>query len=234
MIKTLKEYFVTWWTIVARPILFFTRLKTEDWKEKALTFLLHTAWLLAGLMTAAVFIIQYVPIGSTLVEGVQGAKLIIVLPVLLTLALVFFLLTLLIVGGLLALVLGAGFYVLGLVLHYTYLILGGKGHLPRLVQQLYYSSAIVLAGAIPCLLAVLTRYNMLEMALFRVGYNLFFALTALFAYGLWAISGRKVYGLAKWQAFAGALVPIVILLIFGLAFDKIALGKLEAWIAPLK
>jgi hypothetical protein len=228
------DYFVTWWTIIARPILFFSRLKEADWKEEALTFLLRSAWLLAGMATVAIFVIQYIPIGSTLVEIVHGYKLLIVLPVLLTLAAVFFLITFLIVGGLLVVAFGAGFYALGFALHYTYIIMGGKGHLRRLVQQVYYSSAVVLSGLLPCLLVILTRYNMLEISLFRVGYNLFYGLTVLFAYGLWAISGRKVYGLAKWQAFAGALVPVIILLIFGLVFDKIAFGKLEAWIAPLK
>jgi lipopolysaccharide export LptBFGC system permease protein LptF len=81
---------------------------------------------------------------------------------------------------------------------------------------------------------MLTRYGLLEMALFRVGFNLCFGLTVIFAYGLWAVSGRKVYGVTKGQAFIGALVPVFLLLIFGLVFDKIALGKLEAWIAPLK
>ncbi|MFA5113822.1 MAG: YIP1 family protein [Candidatus Margulisiibacteriota bacterium] len=234
MSKTLKEYFITWWTIMARPILFFTRLKEEDWKEKALTFLLQTAWLLAALVALTIFIVQYVPIGATLVEAVRGWKLIVVLPVLVTLALVFFLITAFILGGLLVVGLGAAFYGIGAVLHYTYILMGGKGHLPRMIQQSLYSSAVTLAGVIPCLLAVFTRYGLLDFALFRVGYNLFYGLTVLYVYGLWAVSGRRVYGVPKWLAFTGALVPVIILLIFGLAFDKIALGKLEAWIAPLK
>jgi hypothetical protein len=234
MIKALREYFVTWWTIIARPILFFSRLKEEDWKENALTFLLQTAWLLAGAVALAIFIIQFIPIGSTLVVEVHGAKMILIAPVMITLALVFFLLTFLIVGGVLALGLGCAFYALGLVLHYTYIMLGGKGSLNRMVQNSFYSSAIVLVGLFPALFAILSRYGLLDVSLFAVGFNVVYYLTVLFIYGLWAVAGRKVYSLPKWKAFLGALAPVIVLLIFGLAFDKIALGKLEVWIAPLK
>jgi hypothetical protein len=233
-ITNFKNYFQTWWLIIARPIYFYTKLKEANWREQSLTFLLVTAWLLAAAATLAIFIIQYIPIGSTLVQEVHGAKLILVLPVMVTLALVFFALTLLIVGGVLALGLGVGFYALGLVMHYTYIVLGGKGSLNRMVQSALYSSAIVLVGVFPVLFAMMTRYNLLDISLFRVGYNVVYGLTAIFIYGLWAVAGRKAYDLPKWKAWLGALVPVILLLIFGLAFDKIGIAKLESWIAPLK
>lgn len=232
--KMLKWYFETWWTIIARPIYFYTKLKEESWKEKSLTFLVITSWLLAAAMTLAIFLIQYLPIGSTLVEGIKGFKFLIVLPVLLTLALVFLGMTLLILGGVLVIGLGAAFYAVGFILHYTYVLLGGKGSLNRMLQNSLYSSAVALAGLFPSLFALLTRYNLLDLSLFRVGYNLVYGLVGLFVYGLWAVAGRKAYGVPKWKAFAGALVPVIILLIFGIAFDKIALSKLETWIAPLR
>jgi len=226
---------------VAQPIYFYTKLKEEDWKEKALTFLMISSWLLAAAVTLAIFVIQYIPIGSTLVEGITGWKFLIILPVLITLALVFFMITLLILGGAMVIVFGAAFYLLGLALHYVYLLLGavpagrqGKGHLNQMLQDSFYSSAVVLAGIFPVLFALLTKAGTLDFSLFRVGYNLVYGLTLLYVYGLWAVAGRKVYGVPKWKAFAGALVPIIFLLIFGFVFDKIALSKLEAWITPLK
>ncbi len=232
--KMLKSYFETWWTIIARPIYFYTKMKEESWKEKSLTFLIVTSWLLAATMTLAIFIIQYVPIGATLVEGIKGVKFLIILPVLLTLALVFLGMTLIILGGVLVAGLGAAFYAVGFILHYTYILLGGKGSLNRMLQSSLYSSAVALAGIFPSLFALLTRYNLLDLSLFRVGYNLVYGLVGLYAYGLWAVAGRKAYGVPKWKAFAGALVPVIILLILGIGFDKIALSKLETWIAPLK
>jgi hypothetical protein len=228
------KYLTTWWQIMARPILFYTKLKEESWQEKSLSFLLQTAWLLASVCTLAVFLIQYVPIGSTLVEGVQGVKFLIIIPVLITLALVFFAITFLILAGVIVVALLVAFCSIGAVLHYTYLLGGGKGSLNRMLQQSLYSSAVALAGIGPALLAILTRYGLLDLELFRVGYNLVYGLTGLFVYGLWAVAGRKVYDVPKWKAFAGALVPVVILLIFGLAFDKMILPKLTTWIAPLR
>jgi hypothetical protein len=227
-------YFETWWMIIARPIYFYTKLKEESWKEKSLTFLLIGSWILAAAAALAIFIVQFVPIGSTLVEGITGLKFLIILPVLITLVLVFYLITFLILGGVLVGVFGVAFYALGFILHYTYLLLGGKGNLNRMIQSSLYSSAVVLVGVFPVLFAVMTRYNLLDISLFRVGYNLVYYLTVLFVYGLWAVAGRKAYGVPKWKAFLGALLPVIFLLIAGILFDKIALLRMEKWIAPLK
>jgi len=234
MIKTLKEYFVEWWIIVARPILFYTRLKEESWQEKSLTFLIYSSWLLALFASLAIFIIQFLPIGSTLVAGIVGWKFVIILPVLLTMAFAFFMITFLIVGGLLVLSFGAGFIALAYILHYVYKLLGGHGHVNRMKQSMLYSSAVVLFLCLPALFAVMTRYNLLELSLFKVGFNIVFVFLTVYVYGLWAVAGRKAYGVPRWKAFAGALVPVALMLIFLLIFDKIGVTKLESWIAPLK
>ena len=230
----LKTYFDTWFTVMARPILFFARLKEEAWQEQSLTFLLSGTWLLAVVMALGIFLVQFLPIGSTLLVEVTGWKLLLVAPVILTLGLVFYLITLLILGGLLVLGVGCAFYMLGVLLHGLGMLARGKGSLNRMVQSSFYSSAIILSGIFPVILAVLTRYGLLELSLFRVGFNLVVGLTAIFAYGLWAVALRKNYGVGKWQAFTAALVPALGLLIFLLAFDKIGLERLDGWIAPLK
>lgn len=229
--KGLAVYFYTCWTIILRPIYFYTKLKEEDWRESSLTFLMLTAWLLALVATLVIFAVQYIPIGSTLVDGVQGFKLIIVLPVLLTLIFVFFVITFLILGGLLTLVFFAAMYVIAYVLHYVYIFLGGKGHLNRMIQSCFYSSAVLVAGLLIFGLMILNKYAGLDFTLFRYGYNTIYFLIVLYVYGLWAVAGRKTYGVPKWQAFLGAIVPVILLLIFGVIFDKIALSKLAPWIS---
>jgi hypothetical protein len=226
----MKWFLETWWTIIVRPIYFYTKLKEEDWKEKALTFLLMNCGILAAVGSLVIFIIQYITIGRTLVEGVAGIKFLIVLPVLITLAFVFFLITLLILGGILVLNFFVVFYLIGILLHYVYLMLGGKGSRNRMLQSSFYSSAVILAGIFVFLLMILTKHGGLEFALFRAGYNLIYFLVALYVYGLWAVAGRKTYGVPRWKAFAGALVPLILLLIFGILFDKIALSKFQPWI----
>ncbi|MGB9613738.1 MAG: hypothetical protein ACPL4K_06175, partial [Candidatus Margulisiibacteriota bacterium] len=194
-----KWYFENWWKIIVRPIYFYTKLKEENWQENPLTFLLISSWILAFAATLAIFIIQYFPIGSTLVEGITGFKFIVILPVLLTLAFVFFMLTFLILGGLLALGFGVGFYLIGFLLHYVYLFLGGKGYLGRMIQGTFYSSAILFMGIFPVIFSIMTRYGLLDFSLFRVGYNLVYVLTLIYVYGLWAVAGRKVYQLPRWK-----------------------------------
>jgi hypothetical protein len=227
----IKWYFKNWWTIIFRPIYFYTKLKEESWKEKSLTFFLITSWILALAATLMIFIIQYIPIGSTLVEGIRGFKFIVVLPVLLTLIFVFFVITFLILGGLFTCAFFVLFYLAAFVLHYTYLFLGGKGSLNRIIQSSLYSSAVILAGVLIPFMMILTKYAGLGFSLFRGGFNFIYFLILLYAYGLWAVAGRKTYGVARWVAFVGAVLPVIILLIFGILFDKIALSKLQPWIS---
>ena len=234
MIKTLKEYFSEWWGIIARPILFYTQLKEESWQEGSLTFFLITAWLLSFISALAIFIILWLPTGATLVTGISGYKFLFIVPVLLTQAFAIFMITFSILGGLLTLGFGVSFIALAYVLHCVYGLLGGKGKLNRMIQGLLYSSAVLLFFSAAALFAILTRYNLLELSLFKVGFNIVFVFLTVYVYGLWAVAGRKVYGLPKWKAFAGALVPVLLMLIFLFIFDKIGVKKLESWIAPLK
>lgn len=230
MIKTLKEYLDTWYAIIIRPIYFYTKLKEEKWQEQPLSFFLITAWVLALVAALVIFVIQYIPIGSTLVSGVSGLRFLIVLPVLIALAFVFYMITFLILGGVFTFAFFVMFMLVGWVLHYVYLFLGGKGHLNRMIQSSFYSSAAILIAVFSFLLMILTKYGGLDFILYRYGYNFIYFSIVLYMYGLWAVAGRKAYGVSRWKAFLGAVVPFIILLIFGFLFDKIALSRLQPWI----
>jgi hypothetical protein len=231
MQKKIKWFLDTWWTVIIRPIYFYTKLKEEDWREKALTFFLINSWILAVAATLVIFVIQYVPIGSTLVEGASGFKFVLISPVLLTLAFVFFLITVLILMGMFTFAFFVLFYLTGYLLHYIYIILGGKGSLNRMLQSMFYSSAAITFGVMVLFLMILTGFGMLDFSLFRAGLGFIYFLILLYIYGLWAVAGRKTYGVPRWKAFLGAVAPVIILLIFGVLFDKIALPKLEPWIS---
>ena len=125
----------------------------------------------------------------------------------------------------------AAFYAIAVVLHYVYIGLGGKGSLNRMVQSCFYSSAALVAGLLVLLLMILNKYAGMDFILFRYGYNTIYYLMVLYVYGLWAVAGRKTYRVHKWQAFLGAIAPVILLLIFGVLFDKIALSKLQPWIS---
>jgi hypothetical protein len=231
MINAIKLYIKDYWTIMTQPILFYSVMVEENWQEKALTFCFITARTLAVVATIVVFIIQYIPIGSTLVSGVSGLRFLLVLPVLITLAFVFFMITLLIIGGAFTMLLMGAMYILGVVLHYVYtFLLGGKGSMNRMIQSLLYSNAAFMSMIFVMFLMILTKYVGLPFSLFRVGFNVTYFFTLLYLYGLWAIAGRKTYGISKWKAFLGAILPIIVMLIFGVIFDKMALSKLQPWI----
>ncbi|MBU1026307.1 MAG: hypothetical protein KKA31_01090 [Candidatus Margulisbacteria bacterium] len=221
----------TWWAIILRPIYFYTVLPEEDWREKALTFLFINSWILAFAAALFVFFVQYAPIGKTLVQNISGFKFILILPVLIALAGVFFLITVLILGGFFVGAFFAMFYVVGLVLHYIYALLGGKGKLNKILQQSFYSSAVLIFALLIILLMFLTSYGLLGFSLFRAGFIIVYGLVLLYVYGLWAVAGRKTYAVSKPVAFIGALLPVIILLIFGVLFDKIALPVLQPWIS---
>lgn len=234
MMNLLKWYWGTWWQIMVRPIYFYAKLAEENWKEKSYSFFLVTAWLLSFAMTLAIFFFQYLPIGQTLIEGIVGYKFILIMPVMITLAFVFFLITFFILAGLLVVGVTAAFFVLSYVFHYVYLLLGGKGSVERTLQCVFYSSAFLLGAFLMVIVAFLTRYELLSFELFRVGCNFIFVLMIVYVYGIWAVVGRRVYGVPKWKAFAGALVPVVLMLIFVFVFDKIGMERLKSWITPLK
>lgn len=231
MKKRIRWFLETWWTVILRPIYFYTKLKEESWQEKALTFFILNSWVLGTAATLVVFIVHYIPMGGTLVEGVSGYKFILILPVLATLALVFFLITLLILVGMLASAFFVLFCGLAYLLHYVYIFLGGRGSLNRMLQGMLYSSAIMAFGLFIFLMMVFSGYGLLDFSLFRAGLGFVYFMALLYGYGLWAVAGRKIYGVPKWKAFLGAALPVIFLLIFGVLFDKIALPKLQPWIS---
>lgn len=215
---------------MVRPIYFYTKMKEQDWKQDSLTYLLVNSWILAFFAAIMIFIVQYIPIGSTLVEGIGGIKFLTILPVLLVLIFVFFSITFLILGGLFSL----GFFIMlflaAWLLHYVYIFLGGKGSLNKMVQACFYSSAVLLPANIIIFLLVLVKYGPLNFTLFKAGFAFIYLLMAVYWYGLWAIAGRKTYKVAKAKAFLGAAVPAIALLIFAFIFGKIILPRFEPWI----
>lgn len=226
----MANYMALWRQIILQPIYFYTKLKEQDWREEPLTFALITSWIIAFGGALVIFVDQYIPIGSTLLEKVPASRFVLIVPVLAVLAFIFFLITFIILGGVFVCAFFAALSLTAYVLHYTYLLLGGRGSVQRMIQSLLYSSAVFVVALLIMVLMILTKYAGMDFALFRAGYNFIYLMMMIYIYGLWAVAGRKVYGVPKWKAFVGALAPVLFLLIFGVVFDKIALPKLQSWI----
>ncbi len=231
MIAKLKWFAEKWLEIMLRPIYFFTVMKEESWQDDSLSFLLASAWICAFFASIMLFIVSYVPIGQYMIAGIVGFKFLVILPVLCVLAFNFFMITFLIMGGMMV----CGFFVAqaicAIFIHFIASLWKGKGELNRMLQSMFYSNAAFMTVNLVFLLLLIVKFAGWGFPMFKVGYNLIYFLTLLFVYGLWSIIIRKNYDLPKWKSFVIALIPILLLLLFGLVFDKIALSKFEPWVS---
>ncbi len=225
--RYIKWYADLWQKIIARPILFYTVMPREDWKEEPLTFITLSSWILGLALTIAIFITQYVPIGKYLLEGLSGVQLVIVSPVTVTLAFVFFAMTYIIVGGFL---MGALIFLLvvcGAIEHYILKLIGGKGDLKIMINAFFYSGAVFIFGLLPSLLAILTKWHFLNFWQFRISENLIYYFSCLYIYGLWSIAGRKIHDVPRWKAFVGAVIPVLILVAINVVLSSKILPRIE-------
>jgi len=224
-----KWYLDILFTVLVRPILFYTKLPPGEWEDESLTFCGINCWILALFTTLVVFINQLIPVGATLVEGITGFKLLLISPVMLVLAFMFFVIVYSILGGVFMALFISLFYVLGALMYWGGRILGGKGQYLQNLKTSLYSSAVILVGIFPILMILLSKRGILDFTNYKIGYNIVYSFAVLYLYGLDAIAIRKTQKVLKWQAFVAALLPAVLLIILGMVANKM-LPRLANWI----
>jgi len=216
---------------MSSPLAFFAKLPPGIWYEEAMSFAGISAWMLAFFGTLLVFITQYWPIGKTLVAGISGFKLLIVSPVALVLAFMFFMMTFIIAGGIFMALFIFTFYVLGWLLHFLGIYFKGKADPYETIKASFYSSAVILTGVLLILISFVVKKNILNFKFFVLGYNVLFLFAVLYLYGLQAIILRKLYRIDKWKAFAGAAVIAVILIMILIVSNKIIVPRLAPFVS---
>lgn len=226
----LRSYWKTLYQVLVQPIYFYTFMPAGEWSDKPITFAGVTAWILAALASLVVFFTQLAPIGATLFEKVSGYRMIIILPVAALLAFMFYLITVMIIGGVMMALVFALFYVLGLAIHASSYLMGGRGEALKSIKASLYSSASLLAMLFPILLIFLTKRGILDFTNFRIGYNMFYCFAVLYLYGLFAIISRKVYKVSKASAFIAALLPLLILILLGIIMSQLVLPEMQPWL----
>jgi hypothetical protein len=230
MMGKAKWYLETWYTVMVRPILFYTFLPEGAWHGEALTFAGATSWVLSFFLTFAIFLIKFIQIGLYLIENLTLWERVLTSPIMIVFAFVFFAMTTLIIGGfILAGILGAlwGFAV---VLHFVLKLLGGRGTLFETVKALLYSSAVFLVVLIPILFAILTKYRVVEMWQLSSLENVVYYFACIYIFGLWSIAGKKVHDVPRWKAFLAATLPFAILIFFGVLFHSKVFPKLAGFL----
>lgn len=226
----IKEYLENLFAILLRPIWFFTFMPEGDWNDKPITFAGITAAFISFGIVIIVFWTQYSPISITLLEKVQPTKYLIITPVMATLAFTFFVITFSIAFGVLLFVILSMFWFLGVLLFLGGNILGGYGDYFKDIKASFYSSAVSIVLLIPIFFVFLTKSKLMIFTNYVAGYNICYWFTALFLYGLQAIIARKVHNLRKWKAFVAALLPLIFMIIIGLAINKFILPKVFPWV----
>lgn len=218
-------YLETLYKIIVRPILFFTDMPRGTWQEDALSFAMVTGWILSFAITVVLFINSYMPTGLSLIEGIYGRKLVIILPVLAIMGFAFFAMTLLIIGGLLILAVIGLFVVCAAVLNFLLVLLGGSGNIFEVVKATLYCSAAILAGLLNIFLLIAVKYKVMSAANWIIGENVIFLAASVFLYGLFAILGRKTHNVPRWKAFLAATVPFIMLLVINVILSMKVLPK---------
>lgn len=212
--------------IILKPILFYQDMPKGKWHEDPLSFAMVTGWILAFALTLVFFINSYLPTGLSLIEGIQGPKMIIVIPVLAVMGFAFFAMTVLIVGGILiGAILGLLFFCAA-VLNLLLILLGGKGNIFEVGKASLYSSAVMLAGLLNILLMLPVKLKMLTFADWITGERVVFYCAAVYLYGLFSILGRKTHNVPRWKAFLAATVPFIALVLINIILSAKVLPKL--------
>ncbi len=228
-----KNYLKELNTLIFRPILFYTKLPAGDWKEEGLTFCGITAFVISFFASIVIFITQYWPIGVTLLEKVNPSKVIIVAPVMLVLAFMFFVITITLSLGLFLGVLSGLFIVLSFVSMVSAKIFGAVENFKNpgsVLKSFFYLSGTTLIFILVMFFVVLTKKGLMDFTNFTIGYNMIYGLWVLYVYGMISITIRKVYGLPKWKSFLGAIIPALFLLVLGFFGAKVVLPKISPWI----
>jgi hypothetical protein len=224
----LNWYFDTLYKVIVRPILFYQDMPKGKWREDSLSFAMVTGWILALSLTVVFFINSYLPTGLSLIDGIQGQKLIIVIPVLIVMGFAFFAMTALIVGGaIIGAILGL-LFVCAAVLNFLLILLGGKGSLFDVVKASLYSSGCLLASLLNIFLMLLVKFKLMAFDDWITGERVIFYCVCVYLYGLFSIMGRKTHNVPKWKAFLAATVPFLILVLMNIVLSGKVLPKLAS------
>ena len=152
-------------TLIMAPTRFFNEVPAKNWNEEPLTFTMICAWVLSFTLTLVVLVNSYIPTGFSLISGVAGKKLFIVLPVLFVMGLAFFIMTLLIVAGIFTIALVSLAVFCAAVLNFLFLLLGGTGNMMDVFKTTLYCNGLVLAGLINILLMIPVKFERISAQL---------------------------------------------------------------------
>jgi len=229
MKEFMKWYLDDLFTILSRPIYFYTFMENGQWKEKSLSFVTVSGWIFSFLLSIAAFIISVYPMVSVLIAGFSGIKLIVVIPVFTAFCIVLFLMIFIITLFFITALLIALFSLFALLLHYFAGRFGGKGDVKETIKALFYSSAVILPVSILPLFALLAKFKVFSSQNFGIAVNLMMFLAIIYLWGLWSIAVRKVYKLSKKNALLSTFIVSFLVILLQVVVGTKIVSMLERW-----
>ena len=197
-----------------------------SWREDSLSFAMVTGWIISIAITAVFFINNYIPTGLSLIEGISGRKMLIIVPVISVMGIAFFAMTALILGGIFICSIIGLMYFCAAILNFLLLLLGGKGNFSDVLKASLYASGVFLTGLFNILLMLPVKLKLMAFSDWINGERVIFYCSAVFIYGLFSILGRKTHDLPKWKAFLAATLPFIILVMLNVIISAKILPKL--------
>jgi len=225
----MKKFFKTWKEILSQPANFFKTHAQEDWKKEPLTFFLISIWALAFAASLMIYMNKLWPIGVTLLEEINSWQQLLVAPVTLAVALVFFGIIFVIIGGVFVSLFYVLLFSLAFVFQFLLNRLNKKVERTVLLNLIFYSSAALLLGAGIFLGAILAQVLGLPLLVFRLIYNLIYYLVCGYLTWLWMTILAEEGKVSLKQAFLLSFGVVIFLILFQIVFDFKIFPKVSGW-----
>jgi len=230
MKDSIRWYVDTWMKIMKSPADFFRTLPEGVWYGDSLTFAGATAWILAFIITIVIFLIKLIEIGLYLTETLSLLEKVLTLPITIVFSAVIFAIVVLIVGGfMLAAIIGL-LYAVGSVLQFILRLMGGGGMFFDMIKASLYSAAVFMLAAVPVAMSPLVKYRLISMWTLSLIENVVYYLACAAMFILWVAAGEAVNKVPRWKAVMSALLPIAVLVLFGVLFHTKVFPSLEKFL----
>lgn len=225
----MKWYFDDLFTVLLRPIYFYTFMEDGPWKDKPLSFITISCWIFSFILSIAAFIISVYPMVAVLITGFSGIKLLVVIPVFASFCVVLFLMIFIIVLFLITAFLIALFSLFAILVHYFAGRFGGIGDIRETVKAVFYSSAVLVPVSILPLFALLARFKVFSSQNFGIAANMVIFLAVIYLWGLWSIAVRKVYKLSKQNVLLSTFIVSFLVILLQVVVGTKIVSMLERW-----
>lgn len=213
------------------PVAYLSSEIRSNWKEEPLSFALITGWILSLALTTVVFTNSYLPTGLSLIDGIYGKKLLIVVPVLMVMGFVFYTMTLLIIGGLLNIMILLFVFILSCILNLILILLGGNSNIWDTFKALLYGAFPFLLALVNIFLMILVKYKLLSLGFWIASEKVIFFIMAIYLFYIFAAAGRTVHKVNSFKSYLAAALPFLIILAVNFIISEKILPKVAGFLS---